>query len=58
MHRTIFDTPVVSTLLRAGSVAFLRFTGWTVEGRLPTRHSQMRTDRRAAYQQLGPALHT
>jgi 1-acyl-sn-glycerol-3-phosphate acyltransferase len=35
MHRTIFDTPVVSTLLRAGSVAFLHFTGWTVEGRLP-----------------------
>jgi 1-acyl-sn-glycerol-3-phosphate acyltransferase len=36
MHRTIFDTPVVSTLLRAGSVAFLHLTGWTVEGRLPT----------------------
>ncbi len=35
MHRTIFDTPVVSTVLRAGSVAFLRLTGWTIEGQLP-----------------------
>jgi 1-acyl-sn-glycerol-3-phosphate acyltransferase len=35
MHRTIFTTPVVSTLLRAGSVAFLKATGWKVEGSLP-----------------------
>ncbi|MDP2007651.1 MAG: 1-acyl-sn-glycerol-3-phosphate acyltransferase [Rubrivivax sp.] len=35
MHRTIFDTPVVNTLLRAGSRAFLRLNGWTVEGELP-----------------------
>jgi 1-acyl-sn-glycerol-3-phosphate acyltransferase len=35
MHRTIFDTPVVNTLLRSLSVAFLRLTGWKVEGQLP-----------------------
>ena len=35
MHHTIFDTPVVNTLLRAFSVNFLRITGWTVEGSLP-----------------------
>ena len=35
MHRTIFTTPVVNTVLRGLSVAFLRLTGWTVEGALP-----------------------
>lgn len=35
MHRTIFTTPVVNTLLRAGSIAFLKLTGWRVEGSLP-----------------------
>jgi 1-acyl-sn-glycerol-3-phosphate acyltransferase len=35
MHRTIFTTPVVNTVLRGFSVAFLKLTGWTVEGRLP-----------------------
>ena len=35
MHRTIFTTPVVNTLLRGFSVAFLKLTGWTVEGSLP-----------------------
>ena len=35
MHRTIFTTPVVNTLLRAFSVVFLRLTGWRVEGSLP-----------------------
>ena len=35
MHRTIFTTPVVNTLLRGFSVAYLRLTGWTVEGSLP-----------------------
>lgn len=35
MHRTIFTTPVVNTLLRGFSVAFLRLTGWKVEGALP-----------------------
>ena len=35
MHRTIFTTPVVNSLLRAGSLAFLKLTGWRVEGALP-----------------------
>ena len=35
MHRTLFDTPIVNTLLRAGSRGLLRLTGWTVEGSLP-----------------------
>ncbi len=35
MHRTIFDTPVVNTVLRAGSILFLTLTGWTIEGTLP-----------------------
>ena len=35
MHRTIFTTPVVRTLLRGVSLAFLRLTGWKVEGSLP-----------------------
>ncbi len=35
MHRTIFTTPVVNTLLRAVSVAFLRISGWKVQGSLP-----------------------
>ncbi len=35
MHHTIFDTPVVNTLLRTGSRMFLRINGWTVEGSLP-----------------------
>ena len=35
MHRTIFTTPLVNTLLRWFSLAFLRLTGWRVEGALP-----------------------
>jgi 1-acyl-sn-glycerol-3-phosphate acyltransferase len=35
MYRTIFTTPVVSTLVRAGSVAFLKMAGWKVDGSLP-----------------------
>ena len=35
MHRTIFTTPVVNTILRAGSIGFLKMTGWKVEGNLP-----------------------
>jgi len=35
MQRTIFTTPVVNTLLRGFSVAFLKLTGWKVEGSLP-----------------------
>ena len=40
MHHTIFDTPVVNTLLRAGSRVFLRINGWTVEGSLPPEASK------------------
>jgi 1-acyl-sn-glycerol-3-phosphate acyltransferase len=35
MHKTIFDTPGVNTLLRAFSIAFLKLTGWKIEGSLP-----------------------
>ncbi len=35
MHRTIFTTPVVNTLLRTASIVFLKMTGWKVEGSLP-----------------------
>ena len=35
MHRTIFTTPVISTLFRGVSVAFLRLAGWRIEGSLP-----------------------
>ena len=35
MHRTIFDTPIVNTVLRAFSIAFMRLKGWRVEGSLP-----------------------
>ena len=35
MQRTIFNTPVANTALRAFSLAFLRATGWTIEGALP-----------------------
>jgi 1-acyl-sn-glycerol-3-phosphate acyltransferase len=35
MQRTIFTTPVVNTILRASSIAFLKLTGWKVEGSLP-----------------------
>ena len=37
MHRTIFDTPVINTLLRGVSRVFLRLNGWTVQGSLPPR---------------------
>ena len=35
MHRTIFGTPGVNTALRAGSLLFLKLTGWRVQGALP-----------------------
>ncbi len=35
MHRTIFDTPVVNTCLRAFSKYMLRALGWQVQGVLP-----------------------
>ena len=40
MHHTIFDTPVINTLLRGVSVGFLRLTGWTIEGALPAGASK------------------
>ena len=35
MHHTIFDTPVLNTLLRIFSVGFLKLSGWKIEGHLP-----------------------
>jgi 1-acyl-sn-glycerol-3-phosphate acyltransferase len=35
MHRTIFTTPIVNSLLRGFSIAFLKLTGWKIEGSLP-----------------------
>jgi 1-acyl-sn-glycerol-3-phosphate acyltransferase len=35
MHRTIFDTPVVNTVLRGLSIGFLKLTGWKITGQLP-----------------------
>ena len=35
MHRTIFTTPGVNTVLRAFSRGFLKLTGWQVDGALP-----------------------
>jgi 1-acyl-sn-glycerol-3-phosphate acyltransferase len=35
MHHTLFDTPLVNQVLRAGSLAFLRARGWQVVGSLP-----------------------
>lgn len=35
MQNTVFDTPVVRTLLRWVSLAYLRIFGWRYEGQLP-----------------------
>ena len=35
MHHTIFDTPIINTLLRWFSVAFFRLAGWKIVGELP-----------------------
>ena len=35
MHRTLFTTPGVSTLLRGLSLGILRLSGWTLAGQLP-----------------------
>ena len=40
MHRTLFTTPGVNSMLRVFSVAFLRITGWTLDGRLPAEHAK------------------
>lgn len=34
-HRTIFDTPVVNTILRALSIVILKLSGWKATGALP-----------------------
>ena len=38
MHRTIFTTPGVNSALRVFSAAFLRLTGWTLQGQAPAEH--------------------
>lgn len=38
MHRTIFTTPGVNTVLRAFSIGFLRLTGWKLDGQAPAGH--------------------
>ncbi len=35
MHRTIFTTPGVNSVLRFLSITFLRLSGWKVEGEMP-----------------------
>lgn len=40
MHRTIFGTPIVNSVLRAFSVSFLKITGWKIEGTLPPSASK------------------
>ena len=35
MHRTIFDTPGVNTVLRWFSIGFLKASGWKIYGQLP-----------------------
>ena len=47
MHRTIFTTPVVNTLLRGFSVAFLRLSGWRIEGALPANAGSTASSRTA-----------
>lgn len=40
MHRTVFSTPLINTLLRTFSVIFLRLSGWKVQGNLPAEASK------------------
>jgi len=40
MHRTIFDTPVVNTVLRGLSIGFLKISGWKINGELPANGSK------------------
>jgi 1-acyl-sn-glycerol-3-phosphate acyltransferase len=35
VHYTVFDTPLVNTLLRLASLAYFRLAGWRIEGELP-----------------------
>ncbi|MCP4136440.1 MAG: glycerol acyltransferase [bacterium] len=38
MNYTIYDTPILKTLLRWGCIAFLKVFGWKTEGSLPEKH--------------------
>jgi 1-acyl-sn-glycerol-3-phosphate acyltransferase len=40
MHRTIFSTPIVNSLLRFFSLVFLKLAGWKVLGALPAQASK------------------
>jgi 1-acyl-sn-glycerol-3-phosphate acyltransferase len=40
MQRTIFSTPIVNSLLRGFSLAYLKLTGWKVLGALPAQASK------------------
>jgi 1-acyl-sn-glycerol-3-phosphate acyltransferase len=40
MHRTIFTTPVVCSLFRGFSLAYLKLTGWKIEGVRPSQYKQ------------------
>lgn len=40
MHTTIFDTPIINTLLRRLSITYLKLAGWRVEGSLPPHATQ------------------
>lgn len=40
MHKTLFDTPVVSPLLRGLAIVILRLLGWKIVGGLPTGGSR------------------
>ena len=40
MHHTIFDTPIINTLLRWFSIAFFRLAGWRIVGKLPPEASK------------------
>ncbi len=57
MHRTIFDTPGVNTLLRVISISFLKATGWKIVGELPPNCRKSVFDCGAPHQQLGFALY-
>ena len=37
MHKTIFSTPIVNSILRKLSLTFLKLSGWKLEGSLPPK---------------------
>ena len=37
MHKTIFSTPIVATVMRWLSLAYLKLAGWKIEGTLPAQ---------------------